>query len=88
MKIKKSKVFIKAFQRLDNNNRKKVSKTIDEFEINPFNPKLKNHILIDNLKGCRAISVDRKLRIVFREFENYHLVLFINVGSHDKVYRH
>jgi len=87
MKIRYNTSFSKALRKLDVQKQNSVRETIDRFRKNHNDPRLKNHILIDNLKGCRAISVDRKLRIIFREFENYHLVLFIDVGSHDKVYR-
>ena len=73
--------FVKSFKRLDIGVKKKVTKKIDTFLLNPYEPKLKTHKLIGKLKDYWSFSVDYSLRIMFR-FSGHETVEFIDIGSH------
>ncbi len=66
--------------------KRKVVKAIEVFAKNPHAKSLKNHALRGKLSGRRAISVTGDVRIIFREYEKYTLVLMLDVGSHNQVY--
>ena len=38
------------------------------------------------MKNKRAISVTGNIRIIFKEFEDYTLVVMLDVGNHPHVY--
>jgi mRNA-degrading endonuclease YafQ of YafQ-DinJ toxin-antitoxin module len=59
---------------------------IDIFLSSPNDKKLLNHNLKGSLLGKRAISVNSDLRIIFEEFDNYTLVVFLDLGTHNRVY--
>ncbi|MBI5414295.1 type II toxin-antitoxin system YafQ family toxin [Candidatus Peregrinibacteria bacterium] len=81
------KEFKKSFSRLSEKEKVKVRKTIKLLLINPFHEKLRNHSLtVSRLFGKRSISPGYDLRIIFREESNYRKILFLDVGSHSKVY--
>lgn len=58
-----------------------------KFERDPFDPILKNHALTGKFLGQRAFSVTGDIRIVFEEYNNYILVLVLDVGTHNQVYQ-
>ncbi|MBF0379889.1 MAG: type II toxin-antitoxin system mRNA interferase toxin, RelE/StbE family [Magnetococcales bacterium] len=87
MQIKRDPSFLRALKKLDKVKRQAVHKAIEIFIGNPLDPRLKNHPLKGKLKGHRAISADDNLRIIFKEVDNYLVVIFIDAGSHDRVYR-
>ncbi len=86
MLIREHRLFKKSYKKLPIKIKKKVINTIKQFKINPQNPILKNHKLHGELIGKRSISVTGDVRIIFEEYENYTVVLMINVGSHNQVY--
>lgn len=49
--------------------------------------KIGNHALAGKMLGKRAFSVTGSVRIIFKEYDNYVLVLFLDIGSHPQVYR-
>ncbi len=87
MEIQFDKKFIKRFDRLSVKDQKRVRDSIDVFRKKPQDPALRNHALKGVMERYRAISVRADLRIIFIEYENYTLVVFIDVGSHNQVYR-
>ena len=86
MKIIRHKKFRKSYAKLSVKKREKVDKSITKFQKNPFDETLNNHALHGEFKGCRSISAGGDLRIIFREFEGYIVVVFLQVGAHSQVY--
>ena len=87
MEIIFKKSFVKRYKKLAANIKEKVDKSIDIFERNPFNPILKNHPLQGKMAGKRSISAGNDLRIIIKVEGNYIKVFFLNVGSHNQVYK-
>ncbi|MBF0347364.1 MAG: type II toxin-antitoxin system mRNA interferase toxin, RelE/StbE family [Magnetococcales bacterium] len=87
MQIKSDPSFLRAIKKLDKQKRQAVHDAIRRFINNPSDPQLKNHPLKGKLKDLRAFSAGYDLRIVFEERDGYLVVIFIDVGSHNRVYR-
>lgn len=86
MRIKFHKNFDKRFKKLPDKLKKKTISAIRKFAKNPFDPTLRNHALTGNLIGKRAFSVTGDVRIIFEEFDNYVLVIMLDLGTHSQVY--
>ena len=86
MEIQYHKDFLKRFEKLDEKHKNKVVKTIERFSKNPLEQSLKNHQLKGALRHFRAISVTGNMRIIFEQFDNYTLVVMLDVGTHNQVY--
>lgn len=86
MKIKYLKKFDKRFAKLDSKLQGKVIEAVKSFQKDHSNPILKNHLLKGSMSGKRAISVTGDVRIIFEEYENYVLVIMLDIGSHAQVY--
>ncbi len=90
MKIVFKKSFTKQYQKLRQGEKNRINAVLKIFSQNPFEPVLLNHPLKKggkiNANNLRAIAAGGDLRLVFREFEDYTEVLFIDVGSHNQVY--
>lgn len=82
MIIHYSSKFYKEYKRLSAEIKKQAEKQETIFRQNPFDPRLKTHRLIGNLKNFWSFSIDYKTRIIF-EFESENTVWFHSVGSHD-----
>lgn len=80
--------FKKSFKKLDKLLQLQVVKKERIFRQNCFDPRLATHKLSGDLEGLWAFSVNYSCRIVF-EFKDGKagFVGFINVGTHDQVYR-
>ena len=86
MQIRYHKRFEKHYQKLSDELKNKVQQKIAVFSQNPLDRQLKNHALTGKLFGKRAFSVTGDMRVIFEEFEDYTLVLFVDVGTHNQVY--
>ncbi|MEK7529263.1 MAG: type II toxin-antitoxin system mRNA interferase toxin, RelE/StbE family [Patescibacteria group bacterium] len=86
MRIKYSKKFQKRFKKLPQSLKNKVVLAIEKFEKNPHDLALKNHPLKGKLESRRAFSVTGDIRIIFEEYDNYIVVLMLNLGTHTQVY--
>jgi len=86
MNLQFSKKFAKQRLKLTKGEKLRVKKILRLFEQCPRHPLLKNHKLKGPQEGRRAISAGGDLRLIFEEYENYTLVLFLSVGSHNQVY--
>jgi addiction module RelE/StbE family toxin len=86
MKIFFQKTFEKQYNKLNTKMKEKVDKKVQLFREDPQNKILRNHALKGVMKNRRAISVTGDVRIIFREFDSYTLVLMLDVGSHPHVY--
>ena len=87
MKLKYHKRFDKQFRKLSAKDKERVIRSVDKFIDNPRDRSLRNHQLKGVLLGKRAISAGPNLRIIFEEFENYTLVIFLDIGKYNRVYR-
>lgn len=86
MKTRTSKTFRKQYAKLSKKQQEKVSDCIRRFKKDPFERRLRNHALKGLMNSQRSISAGGDLRLIFEEYENYTLVLFLDVGSHNQVY--
>lgn len=86
MKIIYHKRFEKQFKKLTPKFKNKVIEVIGIFINDPLDKRLLNHNLKGNLLGKKAISINSDLRIIFEEFDDYTLVVFLDLGTHNHVY--
>jgi len=86
MKVILHKQFRKNTEKLTSNQKKKVAEVLRLFRQNPHHPQLNNHALHGKDKTKRAISAGGDLRLVFEEENNYEIVMFVRVGTHNQVY--
>lgn len=86
MIIKFDKKFKKQYDKLQAKEKDRVDKALNLFKENTTHKKLRNHTLKGKRKEERAISAGGDLRLIFKEYEIYTLVLFLDVGSHNQVY--
>ena len=87
MIIRYHRVFEKQFKKLLNKDRERVTKVIETFIDNPYSKSIKNHSLKGVLLGKEALSVGPDFRIIFEEFDDYTLVIFLDLGKHNRVYK-
>lgn len=86
MKLIRHKSFTKNYAKLSKKLQAKTDETLLKFALDPFDPRLKNHPLKGSMFGKRAISVTGDVRIIFEEYDDYVLVVMLDVGSHPQVY--
>lgn len=77
--------FLKKFKQLDQRLQVQALKAEKIFRESPFHPSLRLHALHGDLRGDWSISVNRRVRMVYRLMENGDIV-FISIGTHD-IYR-
>jgi len=87
MRVKFHRRFEKQYKKLPDHLKQKTKQVIRRFMDEPKAVSLKNHALTGRMKDLRSISVTGDLRIVFQEFDDYTLVIFLDIGGHGKVYR-
>lgn len=80
------KDFAKSYKRLYPKLKVKVDVIVGKFRNNPRDISLKNHALKGGMSGRRAISVTGDMRIIFEEYDNYVLVIMLDVGTHNQIY--
>jgi len=86
MEVRWHKKFRKTYEKLDYFYKQKIDKALNIFTLDPFDFRLRNHALNGFMSDRRSIWVDFKTRIIFREFENYTLVILLEFGGHGQVY--
>ncbi len=64
----------------------KIEKQIKLFESNPKHPSLRTHKLTGNLTNRWSISINKGLRMVYLILKE-DTAYFIDLGTHDEVYR-
>ena len=65
---------------------KKIRKQLSLFEENPKHPSLRTHKLTGNLKNHWSISITKSVRMVYI-LEKKDLAFFIDMGTHEEVYK-
>ena len=63
-----------------------VEETLEQLQIDPFEPSLRLHNLSGTLQGMQAVSVTYAYRIVLCVEIIDREVILHNIGSHDEVY--
>ena len=63
---------------------KKIKKQLTLFQKDPIHGSLRTHKLTVKLKNVWSISIDKNLRMVYEQTDEYY---FIDMGTHDEVYR-
>ena len=86
MNIQFHKNFKKRYKKLSSKLQDKVDNAILRFRDDPFDSILKNHKLSGRMEGRRAVWVTGNVRIIFREYQDYTLVVMLDVGGHSEVY--
>lgn len=86
MLIKFHKNFEKGFAKLSPKLKAKTISAIKIFSQNPFDKILKNHSLSGKLSDKRAFSVTGDMGVVFEEFDDYMLIIMLDIGAHSQVY--
>ncbi|MEX2007605.1 MAG: type II toxin-antitoxin system mRNA interferase toxin, RelE/StbE family [Candidatus Levyibacteriota bacterium] len=64
----------------------RIEKQIKLFESNPKHPSLRIHKLTGNLTNRWSISISKGLRMVYVVL-NEDIAYFVDLGTHDEVYR-
>ncbi len=72
--------------RKDKNLLAKIKKQIELFETNPHHPSLRIHKLSGSLENMWSMSVGLSVRMVYIVLED-DIAYFVDIGSHDEVYR-
>jgi len=83
-KIVADKHFERAYKKLSESIKSKFKKIIPILENNPFDLKLKTHMLQGNKSHVFSISITHKIRALFI-IDNNTLV-FTDIGNHDDLY--
>lgn len=86
--IKRDKTFEKHFrQRITPNHRLKArfKERLALFMAGEFGHPLHDHALTGKLAGKRAFSIAGDIRVIYIELED--IIVFLDVGSHNQVYR-
>lgn len=86
MEIRYHRHFLKRFKKLSPDVKEKTITAIGKFLKNPKAHSLRNHALKGRLLGKRAFCVTGDIRVIFEEFDDYVLVIMLDVGTHNQVY--
>jgi mRNA-degrading endonuclease YafQ of YafQ-DinJ toxin-antitoxin module len=86
MKILRKTSFERAYRKLDIRSRTLVDDALRLFEKNPFDARLRNHLLTGTRHPIRSIRAAYDLRILYAEVHEHAIVLLLTVGTHDEVY--
>ncbi len=86
MEILTTKKFEARYSKLPVNIQKKAEKQEKLFVGNPLHPSLNTEKLSPKSSEAWSFRVDKNYRIVFR-FLGESRVLFLNVGTHDWIYK-
>lgn len=89
MTINRHPSFKKAYKKRIASDSRLIAKTkvrVGYFVNNPFHPLLQDHPLKGSREGLRAFSVTGDIRIIYRRVNN-DTVEFLDIGTHNQVYR-
>ncbi len=81
MQIIYSPQFIKDYNRLEIQTKRKAEKKEIIFKKNPFDARLKTHKLSGRLRDTWSFSIDYNYRIIF-EFQSEKTIIFHAIGGH------
>ena len=86
MNVGISSHFLKRMRRLSRMERDELDLRTEWFRKNPNDSRLKTHALTGNLKGYFSFSITHGKRVKY-VLVGEDKAIFVNVGSHDEVYR-
>ncbi|MEY6433646.1 plasmid stabilization protein [Thioalkalicoccus limnaeus] len=61
--------------------------TLDDLSRDPFQPKLKLHLLSGHLGGVQSVSLTSSYRVTLLVKVTEQEIVLLDIGSHDEVYR-
>lgn len=64
----------------------RIEKQIKLFKENPTHPSLRIHKLSGKIENQWSISITMSIRMIYLRIDD-NLVIFVKIGTHDKVYR-
>lgn len=67
--------------------RRQYGKALALLEANPHHPSLRMHALAGRLEGLHSVSINLSYRITLELRISGQLIIPVNVGDHDDVYR-
>jgi addiction module RelE/StbE family toxin len=86
MEVRESKNFAKALQKLQARQQDAVRTAIKSFVADRQAPALRDHALKGKMKGLRAFSAGGDLRVVYREENDFLIIVLLDTGPHNQVY--
>lgn len=86
MDIEFSSNFLKKAKKLPKREKELLSRKVELFREAPNDQRLRTHPLTGRLKGLYSFSLTYSKRVVFL-YAGKNKTLFIDVGTHDEVYR-
>lgn len=87
MKIKRTKTFLKTFNKFPRKIQEKIISRLDLFLSNPNEQILNIHELTGELKGIKSFNVSGDLRVWYMENKEKEIVLILlKVGTHSQLY--
>lgn len=76
---------LKKIKKQDNKLFKKVEKQVHLFRANPKHPSLRLHKLTSKTESIWSISITMSIRMMYKIVDDD--AYFIDIGTHDEVYR-
>ena len=67
--------------------RQALRDTLNDLSRDPFQSKLKLHLLSGNLAGVQAVSLTYSYRLTLQVRVTEQEVVLLDIGTHDEVYR-
>ncbi len=64
-----------------------LAQALSDLQQDLFQPHLKLHPLTGKLTGCHAVSIIYSYRITLTLIISHQEIVFLDIGSHDEVYR-
>ncbi len=86
MLIHYTSAFKRMFRKLAQEQQERVILALQLFNVDPFDPRLRNHKLKGSKQGVRSLSAGYDLRILYTEEGGHTVIFLLMVGKHDAVY--
>jgi addiction module RelE/StbE family toxin len=87
MLVLHTKKFKKSYQKLTKLNKTKFNKQVELLLANMHDPILKTHKLHGRYNDCFSINITGDIRAIFRTKENNRIIIFVEIGTHSKLYK-
>ena len=81
-----SKNFEKSFKKMPRKIKDNTINKLDVFIINPMDESLNNHPLSGKFSKYRSINISGDIRSIYQINEDNNVAIFIDIGSHSKLY--
>ena len=78
---------IQRFRRVHPDLDDELAKLFADLERDPFQPRLRFHRLTGRLAGLGAVRLTYDIRVIFQIDSEASVITFVNIGSHEEVYR-